>query len=380
LPSDSYSLPPKKHPVRRVLRTSFCIVWSLVAAEFFLRVFAQQPLMPRNVTASDFGIRVNVPNTTYWQRTPEVNVRVHINSQGIRADEDIPLEKPPGVKRIVVLGDSYGMGYEVDLKYAFTTQMTNILNAAGENVQVVNLSVSGYGNAEELLMLEHRGFAFHPDLVLLAWHQTDLDDNVRSGLYALRDGKLVRDQMTYLPGVHTRQMLDHIPGYEWIEANSQLYSFVREKTAGKVKDILLALHGGGEAPAGSSASAPPATTQSAPTTKPAGAPKYEDRLAAALLKQIQDETEQHGAKLLILDVPTWISRTHFLSNFPHAAAAELGSFDVVSPLPVFAQHRGDKLFWEHGHFHFTVEGCQLVGKLLAQHILDHKLLDTSTSR
>jgi hypothetical protein len=120
---------------RRAGCVLFGIAWTLFACELFLRYLAPQPLMPRNVTASNFGIRVNTPNQSYWQITPEVRVNVRINSQGIRADEEIPLEKPAGVKRIVVLGDSYGMGYEVDLKDAFTTQMANRLNAAGERVQ-----------------------------------------------------------------------------------------------------------------------------------------------------------------------------------------------------------------------------------------------------
>lgn len=374
MPSDSYILPPRRHRWRTVGRVLFGIAWTLFAAEWFLRIFAQQPLMPRNVTASDFGIRVNVPNSVYWQRTPEVHVQVRINSQGIRADYEIPLEKPPGVKRIVVLGDSYGMGYEVDLKDAFTTQMANLLQASGHRVEIVNLSVSGYGNAEELLMLEHRGFAFHPDLVLLAWHWTDLDDNIRSALFALRDGKLVRDQPTYLPGVRTRQMLDRVPGYNWVEANSQLYSFVRETAASKVKALLVAIRGSEEpAVAESQAAAAPSTPR--PSTQAAPQPTYPQLLAAALLKRIQDESAQHGAPLLILDVPTWISRTHFVSQFPFDATSEVGRFDVVSPLNVFAQHRGQKLFWERGHNHFTILGCRLVGELLAHRILAENLLD-----
>jgi len=364
------------------VRVCFAIVWTLVAAEWFLRIFAQQPLMPRNVSASDFGIRVNTPSVTYWQRTPEVQVQIRINSQGIRADRDIPLEKPPGVKRIVVLGDSYGMGYEVDLKDAFTTQMANLLQAAGHRVEIVNLSVSGYGTAEELLMLEHRGFAFHPDLVLLAWHGTDLDDNIRCALYALRGDELVRDQPTYLPGIKTRQMLDHIPGYGWIEANSELYSFVRETTAGKVKQLLLTVRGGDDPGPAQDNPAPmpepsrlttPSPTQ--PTTQSAPPPTYPQRLAVALLKRIRDESEQRGARLLILDVPTWTSRTHFYSQFPYAALAEAGRFDVISPLDVFAAHRGEKLFWERGHYHFTIVGCRLVGQMLARHVLQGNHLD-----
>lgn len=375
MPSETYILAPKRHRWRAAGRVLFAIAWTLFAAEWFLRIFAQQPLMPRNVTASDFGTRVNVPNSVYRQRTPEVNVQVRINSQGIRADYEIPLEKPPGVKRIVVLGDSYGMGYEVDLKDAFTTQMANILQANGHKVEIVNLSVSGYGNAEELLMLEHRGFAFHPDLVLLAWHWTDLDDNIRSALFALRDGKLVRDQPTYLPGVRTRQMLDRIPGYSWMEANSQLYSFVRETTASKVKHLLVAIRGSEEpAVPQDLPPAPAARIASPPATQSAPQPGYSELLTAALLKRIQDESAQHGAPLLILDIPTWISRTHFITQFPHTAVSEEGRFDVVSPLKVFAAHRGEKLYWERGHNHFTILGCRLVGELLARHILGEKLL------
>ncbi|HEY2586779.1 MAG TPA: hypothetical protein VGI81_13630, partial [Tepidisphaeraceae bacterium] len=57
------------------------------------------------------------------------------------------------------------------------------------------------------------------------------------------------------------------------------------------------------------------------------------------------------------------------------AASEAGRFDVVSPLKVFAAHRGEKLFWERGHNHFTILGCRLVGELLAQRILEENLLD-----
>ena len=340
----------------------------------FLRVFAPQPLMPRNVVASDFGIRINKPNVEYWQKTPEVHVRVRINSQGIRADYDIPLEKPPGVQRIVVLGDSYGMGYEVDLKDAFATRMADHLAAAGHKVEIVNLSVSGFGNAEELIMLQHRGFAFHPDLVLLAWHMTDLDDNVRCQLYALRDGRLVRDKLEYLPDVRTRHRLERIPGYSWIEANSQLYTFLREQTAGRVKDLLARDQEGGDAGTNQPASSPGATAAAA-AARPDRPPAYADRLTAALLNETRNECSVRGIPFLVLEVPTRVTRTEFRSQFPYAAAGEFGGFDVVSPMELFARHRGEKLFWEQGRAHFSILACHLVGAQLAEHILREKLLD-----
>jgi hypothetical protein len=351
---------------RMLIRIILGTLWALFAGEMFLRVFAPQPLMPRSVTATDFGIRINTPNDEYWQKSREVSVRIHINSQGIRADEDIPLTKPPGVQRIVILGDSYGLGYEVNLEDAFTTRMADRLNAAGRRVQIVNLSVSGFGNAEELLMLQHRGFAFDPDLVLLAWHPTDLGDNVDSHLFALKDGQLVRDHPAYLPGVRTRRRLEAIPGYRWMERNSQLYTFLREKTAGKLEEFLA---GNAYVPKWKqlAGSLPP-------TTAPTGPPSDADRLAVALLKEIQDECAQRGIKLLMLDVPTRFSRTDFLDEFPYTAAHRVADFDVISPLESFKAYYGQKLFWEEGYFHFTPLACRVVGHLLADHILKNQLL------
>ena len=359
MPSDGYTIPPQRHLFGKLARVSFAIGWTILAGEVFLRLFVHQPLMPRDVAASDFGVRMNTPNVTYWQRSSEVNVRVHINSQGIRADHDIPLEKPPGVRRIVILGDSYGLGYEVDLKDSFASQMADRLNANGKRVEIVNLSCSGYGTAEELLVLQHRGFAFHPDLVLLAWHFTDLDDNVNSRLYALKDGALVRDQPEYLPGLKTRKRLESIPGYLWMERNCQLYSFVREQTAGKLQDLM----------AGTSA------PQHPPTTRPTGPPSYRERLAVALMKEIQDECEARGTRLLILDIPRRYSRTEFASEFPGPAAVGDVHFDVVSPLDEFRHdHAGEKLFWEHGNGHMTIVACEVVGRMLADQILQENLL------
>jgi hypothetical protein len=174
-------------------------------------------------------------------------------------------------------------------------------------------------------------------------------------------------------------MLDHIPAYGWVEANSMLYSFVRERAAGKIKAILAAVRGGGDE---STTPAPAPNASAVPGTQPVAAPpappSYSDRLTVALLAKIQDECGQRGVKFMILDVPTWNSRTWFESQFPHEAAKG-AKFDIVSPLAAFKPHLGEKLFWEKGHYHFTILGCQLVGEALSDHILQEKLLDATAA-
>src|SRR5581483_4628017 len=91
----------------------FGVFWTIAAAELFLRYLHPVPVIPRYVTAGEFGIRVNEPNKTYWHTSADFRIQIHTNSRGIRADREFSYDKPQGTKRIVVLGDSYAMGYEV---------------------------------------------------------------------------------------------------------------------------------------------------------------------------------------------------------------------------------------------------------------------------
>ncbi len=350
----------------RILGHALVFVYVLVAAEAYLRLFAPQPILPRHVIDSGFGIRTNSPSDHYWQRTPDVQVEIRTNSKGIRADREIPYHKPEGVKRIVLLGDSFGMGYEVELKDTFLQRLEDALRVAGEPVETINLSVSGHGNAEELLMLRHEGLRYEPDLVLVAWHISDLDDNTRSNLFALRDDRLVQVNEVYLPGVKTRVWLERFAAYRWAEANSHLYTFVREDVAGNVKTFLTWLRrskGPTRAPPGEAAAAPAEDEQVS----------YSDRLTLALLREMKRESEQAGARFLIVELPTRISRTEFASSLPHLGPRD-GGLDVVSVKPAFDRHRGELLYWERGHFHFTPLGCRLVGDEVAEQILREGLL------
>ena len=190
-----------------LLKVLALVIYSLVVAELFIRLFDPQALVPRYVTGTPWGIRGNIPNARYWHQTPEVKVQYRINSQGMRADRDYPLQKPAGTCRIALFGDSFFVGYELDLKDTFATQLEQQLRAEGFNAEVLNFSVSGFGTAEMLRQYEKVGRTFDPDIVLFEWHSTDPDDNVRSSLYRLQNGTLRTYRNRYLPGVPVQDFL-----------------------------------------------------------------------------------------------------------------------------------------------------------------------------
>jgi hypothetical protein len=352
------------------------LVYAVLAGEAFMRIFSPQPMLPRYVSATDYGVRGNTPNRDYWHKTPEYRVQLRTNSRGIRADREIPYEKPPGIHRILLLGDSFGMGYGVNLQDMFLTRCVEALKEAGVPCEAVNLAVSGFGNAEELIALKTEGLRYDPDLVIVQWHITDLEDNTRSNLFSLDDGRLVRKNETYLPAVRSREWLFQSPLARWLAVNSHLYCVTRERAARFVKfEVIPAIQ--------ELTRIRPRSNPDTVVGKSGGSSRdgreYRAQLAAALLKEIQQVCHDHGAAFMILDVPLRLSRTRFRSTFPRETFAKSLPFHVYDPIPDFAAYLGEKLYWERSHGHFTPLGCQIVGEGLARMILDRGLLQDPTN-
>jgi hypothetical protein len=115
--------------------------------------------------------------------TGEGDAFVSINAAGWR-DRDHALEKPADVYRIVVLGDSYAEARQVPVEKAFWALLPRELERcgfqSGKRIESLNFGVSGYGTAQEYLVLEARAGRYRPDLVLLQFtNGNDVRNNSR---------------------------------------------------------------------------------------------------------------------------------------------------------------------------------------------------------
>lgn len=124
--------------------------------------------------------RVLEPGMEGWFHY-EGNAYVKINSAGFR-DVEHPIQMPKGTYRILLLGDSYTEARQVMLEDTFGRKVEQQLQSCERllphNVEVINFGVPGYGNAEELITLRSRGWAYDPDLVLTMFFSgNDLIDN-----------------------------------------------------------------------------------------------------------------------------------------------------------------------------------------------------------
>jgi lysophospholipase L1-like esterase len=172
-----------KSPIRRHMLKFLCaVVATLIGvcvAEVGLRTAGIG--MPILYTPDEFcGSRMRPSTTGIWIFEGRGNIS--INSDGFRGPE-FPKTKAENSFRIAVLGDSFIEALQVNEADSFCCQLEDILNESAPancNYEVLNCAVSGYGTAQELLMLQNHVLQLAPDAVLLAIYPgNDLRNNLR---------------------------------------------------------------------------------------------------------------------------------------------------------------------------------------------------------
>ncbi len=351
------------------------VLYSCIFTEIFIRVFRPQAILPRYVTNTPWGVRGNVPGARYWHRTPEVEVEYRINSQGMRADHDYSFTKPAGTCRVALFGDSFFVGYELDLADTIAVGLEKELNRDGIRAQVLNFAVSGFGTAEMIRTYTGFGRRFDPDLVIFEWHDTDPDDNVRSGLYRIEKGSLKPAAKSYLPGVAIQDALMRWSVYRLVADNSHTYTFLRERFARMVKSALLNLREFRRSTAaGSGANV---TGPSNALAKMAASARYESVLSGLLLKYAHDTVTSEGREFMVVEIPKRTSRTTFASSLGLIPADVRRGLKILTPIGAL-RARADpstKLYFEQGHGHLTPAGVQAVLHAAVAPIEESPVLD-----
>jgi lysophospholipase L1-like esterase len=106
-----------------------------------------------------------------------MGVQVSTNSHGLR-DREYPLEKPAGVYRIVMLGDSTTLGWGVPVEQTVAKILETRLNGLavpGRRFEVLNAGVGNYDTVQEVAHYLTYDRAYHPDMVILQYFINDAE-------------------------------------------------------------------------------------------------------------------------------------------------------------------------------------------------------------
>lgn len=177
------------------------ILIGLMIAEMGLRAAGiSHPIFSR--IDGDLGAALRPQAEGWFKREGEVFVR--INSAGLR-DREHTMPKLDNVLRIAVLGDSFAEAMQVPMEDTFWAVVEREIRGcpavSAREPELINFGVSGYGTAQELIMLRRRVWTYAPDIVLLMITPTnDIRNNSRAlekdekrPYFVVTNGQLVED-------------------------------------------------------------------------------------------------------------------------------------------------------------------------------------------
>jgi hypothetical protein len=114
------------------------------------------------------------PGAEVRLRRPEYDVLVKINAHGLRGP-DRDYAKPAGVRRVLLLGDSFAEGYTVAEEASLRSALERSLNEGGCGPQeAINAGIAAYSTDQEYLFFTREAGKYGADVVVLVFFYNDL--------------------------------------------------------------------------------------------------------------------------------------------------------------------------------------------------------------
>ena len=217
-----------------------CILFSeLVVRVLWADTIVMFPRFHVAANYEGYTLRRLEPDITFRHVSVDGDWEMRTNAQGFRDGEDYAFEPTEGTVRILSLGDSHTQGFEVRQEYTFSEVIERTLAAKGIRSQVLNTGISGFSTAEQLAFLESTGIKYKPDVVVLGFYANDFEDNIKAGLFAMEQNKLISKKNSHVPGVRALQIVHMMPLTKWLSYNSYFYSLGLNTVWGIAKQQLL---------------------------------------------------------------------------------------------------------------------------------------------
>lgn len=265
----------------------------------------------------------HIPSSSGWLVTPEFAVEFRINSAGLR-DREFQLEKSPGVRRILVFGDSFVEGWGVRQEETVSEQLEERLY----EVEVLNFGVAGYGTDQEWLLFEKAGQRCQPDLVVVFFYGNDLWNNAaRQGIGAERGYKpffqVEPDGQLRLGGVPVKKLdfWDQEASLPWprqleryLQQHWHFYVLLRKAVAPEIpvkqqQEYYAGLYGSQD--------------------DPRWARVWE--LTGRILREFAARAERAGARMLLVYVPAIVQIEEEDWQMKRQLHGLMGEYDLLKP-------------------------------------------------
>ena len=332
-------------------------------------------------------------------RTSEYSTVVTTDSLGLRGPE-ATRSKPPGTKRVLLLGDSYLEGYSVGPADLVSTRLERRLGESVPEVEVLNAGTAGWATDQELLYFLSEGRALEPDVTVLLFYLNDVYYNARRSYwrgakpwYEITDtGLVLRGVPVPAPqpssggpsldrdGPATARLLRRVDAR--LGPASALYRLAREGLENSATISGLAIRFGAFDVPGEYG---PWRRSPDPETARAWT------ITEALIARMRDEAEATGTELLVFWIPSiaavddarWrrARRAYAIDDAEWSPTADRDtlaeicrriSIECLDPLDAFRSEspsdRGGTPLYFQGDGHWTARGHDLAASLIAERV------------
>lgn len=253
---------------------------------------------------ASIGIALKPRAEGWWYR--ENKNYVKINSRGLR-DSEHSIQKPDGVFRIAVLGNSFCEALQVPLEKTFWRVVEQDLNEhckAERRIQVLNFGMSNLGTGQALLLLRERVWEFQPDAIVLTiltttdiiWNTRALRGDASYPYFVANNGSLELDDSFRRHATFLHATKSPARFNRWLLAHSHIWQVIWEmrRRLKRARSVLSDPN-----PRGHQIYFEPRD------------PDWQNAwdLTEQILRQIQCEVTAHGAQLLavVLDNPIQVN-------------------------------------------------------------------------
>jgi hypothetical protein len=317
------------------------------------------------VAVSDKFGRQNMANRAGWKRSNEFSAHVRVNSKGLRGPE-VPYAKPEGVARVLVVGDSFTFGAQVDEEQTMTVllgqhlqQAVDAGSASPRQVETINAGVDGWNTVNELAWLQSEGFQYEPDVVVLMYFTgNDPGENYDTMKAAKRLGVDV-DPTAAVPARELRRSLADA---------SVLYAFLESGIIAKL------------VPAPAMADLTDLDENSdLNMRRSTDVDRHEDgwQLSGELLQRLREACDVQGVRLLVVGIPT----VEHVSNADRpptpivaiADAARAPVLDLLMPFRGLPEEVRTELYFPKDR-HWTPTGHEQAARLVAADLMTRGFL------